>query len=157
MTAVTATLDGNAANESYGYNTNGNRTMTGYSTGGDNALTSSPGYTYTYDNEGNMTAKTQTSTGDVWTYTYDDRNRLTGVLEKSSGGTTLNQATYTYDALDRRIGMDDNGTKLWTVFDGQNPTPTLLAPALWQLGICQGPQSTNSSPGLLRRARPPGI
>ena len=30
-------------------------------------------------------------------------------------------ATYTYDALNRRIGIDDNGTQTWTVYDGQNP------------------------------------
>ena len=121
LTGATATLDGSAANESYAYDSGGNRNTTGYTVGGDNALTASPGYTYTYDNEGNMTAKTQTSTGDIWTYTYDDRNRLTAVLEKSSGGTTLNQATYVYDALDRRIGIDDNSTQTWIVFDAQNP------------------------------------
>ena len=121
LTGVTATLDGGAANESYAYDSGGNRNTTGYTAGGDNALTASPGYTYTYDNEGNMTAKTQTSTGDVWTYGYDDRNRLTAVIEKSSGGSTLNQATYIYDVLDRRIGIDDNSTQTWTVYDGSNP------------------------------------
>ena len=35
------------------------------------------------------------------------------------GGTVV--ATYTYDALDRRIGVKDNGTQTWTVYDGQNP------------------------------------
>ena len=30
-------------------------------------------------------------------------------------------ATYTYDALNRRIGADVNGTQTWTVYDGQNP------------------------------------
>ncbi len=30
-------------------------------------------------------------------------------------------ATYTYDALDRRIGIDDNGSQTWTVYDGINP------------------------------------
>jgi len=32
------------------------------------------------------------------------------------GGTIV--ATYTYDALGRRIGMDDSGTQTWTVYDG---------------------------------------
>ena len=49
-------------------------------------------------------------------YAYDFRNRLTGV---SIGGVAT--ATYTYDPLDRRIGVQDNGTQTWTVYDGQNP------------------------------------
>jgi len=52
-----------------------------------------------------MTGETQTSTGDVWTYGYDDRNRMVTAVEKGSGGTTLSQATYAFDALNRRIGV----------------------------------------------------
>ncbi len=102
--------------ESYSYDSGGNRTMTGYTTGTGNELSASPGYTYTYDNEGNLTGQTNTSTHVVTTYTYDNRNRLT---EVTTGGTVV--ATYTYDALDRRIGIDDNGTQTWTVYDGNNP------------------------------------
>ena len=40
-----------------------------------NEITASPGYTYTYDAEGNMTGMTQTSTGDVWTFGYDNRRK----------------------------------------------------------------------------------
>ena len=43
------------------------------------------------------------------------------MTERNSGGTTINQATYTYDALDRRISLNDNGTWIWTVYDGHNP------------------------------------
>jgi RHS repeat-associated protein len=68
-----------------------------------------------------MSTMTQTSTGDVWTYTYDFRNRMTGAVEKTSGGTVLAQATYTYDALDNRIGTDENGTQTWTLYDGSTP------------------------------------
>ena len=35
------------------------------------------------------------------------------------GGTIV--ASYTYDALGRRIGIDDNGTQTWSVYDGTNP------------------------------------
>ena len=102
--------------ETYTYDLNGNRTMTGYSTGSGNELTASPGVTYTYDNEGNMTAAANTSTHVVTSYTYDYHNRLIGV---SVGGTAV--ATYVYDARDRRIGIQDNGTQTWVVWDGQNP------------------------------------
>jgi RHS repeat-associated protein len=68
-----------------------------------------------------MTTETQTSTGDVWTYSYDYRNRMTGAVEKTSTGTVLAQVTMTYDALDNRIGMDENGTQTWTLYDGSAP------------------------------------
>ncbi len=42
-------------------------------------------------------------------------------VEKTSGGTTLESVTYTYDALDNRIGMDENGTQTWTLYDRGNP------------------------------------
>ena len=51
--------------ESYSYDSGGNRNSSGYTTGTGNEMTASPGYTYTYDGEGNMIGETQTSTGDV--------------------------------------------------------------------------------------------
>jgi len=107
--------------ESFSYDANGNQTGTGYTTTTDNEQTASPGYTYTFDHDGNLITSTQTSTGYVWTYTYDYRNRMTGAVEKTSGGTTLEQVTYTYDALDNRIGMDENGMQTWTLYDGSSP------------------------------------
>ena len=104
--------------ENYSYDSGGNRNMSGYTTGTGNELTSGGGYTFTYDKEGNTIGQTQLSTGDVWTFGYDDRNRLVSAVEKSSGGTTLAQATYTYDALNRRIGVDDNSTQTWTIYNG---------------------------------------
>ena len=96
----------------YSYDQNGNRNSTGYNTGAGNEMTTSPGVTYTYDNDGNMvTAKTSSGTT---TYTYDYHNRLTNV---DINGTMA--ATYTYDALGRRIGIDDSGTRTWTVYNGK--------------------------------------
>ncbi|MGC8642678.1 MAG: RHS repeat-associated core domain-containing protein [Isosphaeraceae bacterium] len=99
--------------EDYSYDSGGNRNSSGYTTGTGNELTASPGYTYTYDAEGNMTAQTNTSTHVTTSYSYDNRNRLTQV---TVGGTVV--ATYTYDALNQRIGFKDNGTQTWTVYDG---------------------------------------
>ena len=80
------------ADDSYGYDANGNPNTTGYTIGTGNELTNSPGVTYTYDNDGNMiTATTESGTT---TYTYDYDNRLTNV---EIDGTMV--ATYTYDAL----------------------------------------------------------
>jgi len=101
---------------SYTYDLNGNRTGTGYSTGTDNEQTASPGFAYSYDKAGNLISQTNTSTDVTTTYTYDYRNRLTEVTQ---GGTVI--ATYTYDALNNRIGVKDQGTQTWTVYDGTNP------------------------------------
>jgi RHS repeat-associated protein len=120
LTGVSHT-NGSFSNESFTWDSNGNETGTGYTTGTDNEQTASPGYTYTYDNAGEMTSETQTSTGDVWTYGYDFRGRMVTAVEKTSGGSTLESVTYTYDALDNRIGMDENGTQTWTLYDGGTP------------------------------------
>jgi RHS repeat-associated protein len=48
---------------------------------------------------------------------YNDPSLLTGAVAAS----TTAVATYTYDAVDRRIGFKDNGVQTWVVWDGQNP------------------------------------
>jgi RHS repeat-associated protein len=74
--------------------------------------TTSPGViTYTYDKAGNMIA--QDSGGTFTTFTYDYRNRLT---EVEQAGVLI--ATYTYNALNQRIGFEDSSTQTWTVYDG---------------------------------------
>ena len=120
LTGVTHTNDA-FANESFTYDANGNQTGTGYTTSKGDEQTASPGNTYTYDADGNMITDTITSTGDVWTYSYNFRGQMTGAVEKTSGGTVLAQVTYTYDALGNRIGMDENGTQTWTLYDGSDP------------------------------------
>jgi len=102
-------------NDSYSYDSGGNRNSTGYTTGADNELTASSGYTYTYDNDGNLISSTNTSTSVTTTYTYDYRNRLTNV---EVGGTAV--ATYTYNVFNQRIGIDDSGTQTWTVYNGKS-------------------------------------
>jgi RHS repeat-associated protein len=108
--------------ETYTYDKNGNRTMTGYSTGTGNRLTNDGTYTYTYDNEGNTLTKTRTSDGQTTTFTWDYRNRLTEVIVKTSGGTTMQDDKFTYDVENRRIGKNTlSGGQMWTLYDGVNP------------------------------------
>jgi RHS repeat-associated protein len=116
LTSVTHT-NSSFASESFSYDTNGNRNSSGYSTGTDNELTSDGTYTYTYDNDGNLISKTQISTGNKTLYTYDYHNRLTEV-DSVVAGVTMTLATFTYDALDRRIGMKEGSTTTWTLYDG---------------------------------------
>ena len=108
--------------ESFSYDTNGNRTMAGYTTGTGNELTSDGTYNYTYDNEGNTLTQTRISDGQVTNYSWDYRNRLTEVVVKTSGGTVLNDEKFTFDVNNNRIGVMLNGAQQsWTVFDGANP------------------------------------
>ena len=80
---------------------------------------SSPKHTG-YDDASELTPETQTSTGGVWTYRYGFRLRMVTAVEKTSGGMTLELVTHTYDSLDNRIGIDENGTQMWTLCDEGN-------------------------------------
>ena len=98
--------------ESYTYDANGNRTGTGYSTTIMNEIQTSPGViTYTYDKAGNTISAN--SGGTITTYTYDYRKQA---HRRKQGGTVI--ATYTYDALDRRIGVQESSSTTWTVYNG---------------------------------------
>jgi YD repeat-containing protein len=92
------------SNETYTFDHNGNRTMSGYQTGTDNRLTNDGTYTYQYDAEGNRTRRTKTATGEVAEYEWDYRNRLVKVTEKNAQGTVTQVVEYVYDVFDRRIG-----------------------------------------------------
>lgn len=70
-----------------------------------NEQTAFAGTTLTYDSNGNLT------NDGVNTYHWDARNRLIGI----SGGTS---ATFTYDALDRRIAKTINGATSTFQYDG---------------------------------------
>jgi len=92
------------SNETYGFDANGNRNTTGFTTGDNNQTTAGLGFTYTYDDEGNRTSKTETSTGKVEEYTWDHRNRLTKVVfRNSSGGSIVKQVDYEYDPYNRMV------------------------------------------------------
>jgi RHS repeat-associated protein len=92
------------SDEAYTFDSNGNRTMSGYQTGTDNRLTNDGTYSYTYDAEGNRLTRTKTATGEVTEYTWDYHNRLTQVTEKNSQGTVTQVVEYVYDVFNRRIG-----------------------------------------------------
>jgi RHS repeat-associated protein len=127
------------SNESFSYDANGNETGTGYTTSTDNEQTASPGNTYTYDADGNMITDAITSTGDEWTYSYNFRGQMTGAVEKTSGGTVLAQVSYTYDALGNRIGMDENGTQTWTLYDGSDPIMDFNSSGSLEMRYLNGP------------------
>jgi RHS repeat-associated protein len=87
----------------YSYDHNGNRTMSGYTTGTNNQLTSDGTWTYTYDAEGNLIQKVNSTA--TWTYGYDNLDRLVSVQEVTTTGTQL-QVTYVYDIFNNRVEED---------------------------------------------------
>jgi len=122
----------------YSYDLNGNRTMTGYSTGTGNELKNDGTFTYTYDSEGNLTQKSKGTNLETWYYGYDNLNRLTSVRKTSDGTTNQVTATYTYDVYGDRIEQDEwvkpgsgngvttvtrfayDGSNVWADLDGSN-------------------------------------
>ena len=104
---VGADRSGTLADETYGYDLNGNRLTKGqsnYTLGVGNRLLSDGQFNYQYDDEGNLTLRTEIATGRVREYQWDHRNRLTSVTDRNTaGGPATMTAKYTYDAFDRRI------------------------------------------------------
>jgi RHS repeat-associated protein len=116
------------ADESYQFDSNGNRIGSGYVVGPNNQILADGTFDYTYDAEGNLATKTELATGYVTTYTYDHRNRLILLREQSPGGILLKEFTFVYDVFDRRIAqfVDPDGAGLLPaqtsryVYDGEH-------------------------------------
>jgi RHS repeat-associated protein len=103
--------------ETYTYDANGNRTITGYTTGDNNQLTNDGTSTYVYDDEGDRTSRTNDTTDYVNEYEWDFHNRLVKVTEKDDMDTTLKVVEYTYDVFNRRIGKEVDTTSPFTMTD----------------------------------------
>ncbi|MFO0957376.1 MAG: RHS repeat-associated core domain-containing protein [Isosphaeraceae bacterium] len=132
LTGVTHT-NGSFGTETYAYDNNGNRNSSGYSTTTGNRMTTDGTYNYAYDDEGNLTSKTTISSGDQALYSYDYHNRLVEVDSLPYGGVTSVVAKYVYDALGRRIGVQEGwsaGTAS-TVSDGGFESPYAGPTGTW--------------------------
>jgi RHS repeat-associated protein len=64
---------------------------------------------------------------------------MTGAVEKNSDDTVISQTTYTYDALGNRIGMDENGTQTWTLYDGSDPIMDFNGSGSLEMRYLNGP------------------
>ncbi len=89
--------------ESYEYDANGNRIMSGYDVDPNNQLYSDGTYNYTYDDEGNRLTRTKISNGYVTRYEWDFRNRLTKVIEEDDSNNVLQVTEQHYDAFNQWI------------------------------------------------------
>jgi RHS repeat-associated protein len=125
----------NDGTNTYTYDANGNRNMSGYSTTA-NEITSDGTWNYTYDNEGNRTKMVSIATGATWKFTYDNHNHLTAAnYYASDGGQLLAWVNYKYDALGHYIERDASsgqqtirygydGDNAWVDMDGSNNLAT---------------------------------
>ena len=109
---------GATTTESYAYDAVGNRlsdlTTSGWSNNTSNELTSRPGVSYTFDNNGNELTKVDSA--GTTSYTWDFENRLTSATLPGSGGT----ATFKYDPFYRRIyKSSSSGTSIYA-YEGDN-------------------------------------
>ncbi|MEQ8786495.1 MAG: Calx-beta domain-containing protein [Pirellulaceae bacterium] len=89
--------------EAYSHDENGNRTVSGYTTGDNNLLFTDGTFNYEYDDEGNRVLKSNISTGDYTEYEWDHRNRLVKITQKNSSDVVTHAVEYTYDVFNRRI------------------------------------------------------
>ncbi|MCU0826005.1 MAG: hypothetical protein MUE52_01015 [Tabrizicola sp.] len=101
--------------EDYAYDQEGNRTASHLSvthvSSDHNQILEDDSYTYGYDDRGNRIERISKATGDIESYVYDSQNRLIGY----SSPTT--EASYAYDALDRRIAKVVDGVTEAFVYD----------------------------------------
>ena len=121
LTAATHPVVSGLPAESFAYDQVGNRTSwTGSPSGSVSydagmQLTSDGTYDYTYDAEGRLTQRRDRGTGGVTRYTWSDAGRLTSIT--APNGAT---STYRYDALGRRLEVNDDGVVRRFVYSGWN-------------------------------------
>ncbi|MBW1644893.1 MAG: PKD domain-containing protein [Deltaproteobacteria bacterium] len=106
--------------ENFSYDANGNRIGPNYVVGANNRILNDVSFDYDYDNEGNLISKTEKATGMVTTFTYDHRNHLVSFEKRDANGMLIDEASYIYDGLDRRIVATINGQTVLTAYDGDH-------------------------------------
>ena len=112
--------------ETYAYDVAGNRTQShlhgnAYRTSPANRLLTDGVFNYSYDAEGNVTAKSEISTGQVTEYSFDHRGRLVAITDRlSAGGAIIDQVRFIHDTFDRRIGIVTNSVSYYIGYDGDN-------------------------------------
>ncbi|WP_342596956.1 peroxidase family protein [Cyanobacterium aponinum UTEX 3222] len=103
--------------ESYSYDDNGNRTLSGYVTGVNNELLSDGVYNYDYDNEGNLISQTSIATGEVRLFEWDYLNRLVAVTDFDSDNNVLQTVEFSYDMFGQRLSKLVDGVATYFVYD----------------------------------------
>ncbi|OGP46558.1 MAG: hypothetical protein A2022_06910 [Deltaproteobacteria bacterium GWF2_42_12] len=112
--------------ETYTYDSVGNRLtekrginpQIPYTYNNGNELLSQSSTVFTYDNNGNMTTKTDTC--GITTYTYDFENRLININSFTPVTCAALTAAYKYDPFGRRIQKTINGTTTKYLYDNED-------------------------------------
>lgn len=101
---------GQGADESFAYDSTGNRIVGNSIVGKGNRIQNDGTFAYTYDAEGNITRRQRVITAqgadtlqEYTNYTWDHRNHLTRVEFYSAAGVLLKRVEHTYDSDDNRI------------------------------------------------------
>jgi RHS repeat-associated protein len=116
LTSATYT-DPNNPDRTYTWDANGNPTGAGFAIDPGNRLHRNGTFTYDYDDEGNLIKRTEDATGAYRVFEWDYRNRLVKVTDFTAANVATQVVRYTYDALNRRIAKDVNGTVTRFVYD----------------------------------------
>ncbi len=103
---LTSGAGGVQAPSQFQYDASGNRNDAALTVGLANRLIQDADFDYIYDDEGNLSSKTNRQTGQVHRYEYDFENRITGVEIAESDAAISYRAEYVYDVFDRRIAVE---------------------------------------------------
>jgi RHS repeat-associated protein len=133
---LTQVAQGATTTESYSYDAVGNRLssqgMSPYAYNSSNELTSTPSATFTYDSNGNMLTKANSS--GTTTYNWGFENRLTSVVLPGSAGTV----TFKYDPFGRRIQKSSSSATTNYLYDGSNSVAEVNAAGSLLASYAQG-------------------
>jgi RHS repeat-associated protein len=114
LTSASYTGTNQPANEAYSFDKNGNRTMSGYSTGSNNLITSDGTFNYQHDADGNQTVRTRISntyaTDHETTFAWDYRNRLTDVEYFDNNNVLTKHVHYVYGVFDHLLATEVDTT-----------------------------------------------
>lgn len=132
---LTQVTQGTNTTESYSYDPVGNRItsqgVSSYTYDASNELGGAGGVTYTYDNNGNRSARTDAN--GTTSYAWDFDNRLVSVTLPGTGGVV----SFKYDSFGRRIyKQSQNGTAIF-LYDGANLIETASAAGTEVIGYMQ--------------------
>ncbi len=126
--------------ETFTYGSVGNRLSShisvSYTYDAANRLLEDEQYTYIYDNNGNLTSKTDKTTSATTVYIYNPENQLIRIDFSDD-----TYAAYAYDGLGRRIQKDVNGAITKYIYDNEDVlleydgTNTIIARYTHGLGI----------------------
>lgn len=111
-------VDSPTVPETFEYDALGNRQNLNAQFDAANRITQNDDFTYSYDANGNMTQKTDKTTGEVHRFSYNSLNQLVAyqVLPDATATQPTTSFTYNYGPLERRWNKENTLTQASTLF-----------------------------------------